>query len=139
MEENKITQILAGLNRLLTEEMSLHTVSYEFDKLVAQDIRPLGLSFEVIPVIVYYLDSELTFALHKKIEAFKTGDLQTALKFRAREKTLLIDKEGTEEAVLRKEPSCFEFTNERITAYLGRSEKDRLLKCLIEGYNLEKK
>lgn len=136
VDKNKQDHIIAELNRLLKEEMSLHTVSYEFDKL-AQDIRRLGMYFKVIPIIEYYLDDELTFARNKKMQAMKVGDLLTACKFWEREKVLLVEKAGTEGSILRSEPSLFDRSENLILAYLAKTDKERLLRNLIEGYSLK--
>lgn len=136
MEEARIATILAGLNNLINDELNLHTLSFEFDKL-AQEIRPLGLFFRIIPTLEFYLDDELTFLHHQEKKLFAEGHLLQAIETRKRKRELLQLKEGAALKQLHREPSVFTHEQGVITARLSKTiVAERLIINLIDGYNL---
>lgn len=136
MEDARIVKIVAGLNNLINDKMSLHTLSFEFDNL-AQEIRPLGLLFRVIPTLEYYLDDELTFLHHREKKLLAEGKLLLAIEIRKHKQQLLILKNGDALKQLHREPSVFTHEQGVIIARLNKSViAERLLINLIDGYNL---
>lgn len=129
--------IITKLNNLLRESKNLHIISWEFYQLI-EILKSESLSFKIVQTIEYYLDDELTFARNKYLQAFSDGDLETASIFKEREKLLLRQKAGTTASELRVEESLFEIRGSIITAHLGRTVRDRLIKNLINSYELKK-
>jgi hypothetical protein len=134
MNEN-VSALVVRLNSFLSEEVSLHIVSYEFYQL-KQFLKQAKVSFEIFPTFEYYLDDELTFTRNKYQQALSEGDFEVAAQFRKKEKYLLKSKAGTAAVTLQAQPSRFEISNAVITAHLGKSKRDRLLKNLIHSYEL---
>lgn len=136
MEDAKIIKIIAGLNNLINDEINLHTLSFEFDKL-AQEIRPLGLFFRVIPTLEFYLDDELTFLHYQEKKLLTEGNLLLAIETRERKLQLLRLKNGDALKQLHREPSVFTCEQGVITARLNKGViAERLLINLIDGYHL---
>lgn len=136
MSSDKILTVVSGLNCLLSKEMSLHEVSFEFDKL-AQEIRSLGLLFRVIPTLEYYLDDELTFLHHREKKLLAEGKLLLAIETRERKRQMLKLKDKDALKRLHREPSIFTYEQGAIIARLNKTVvAERLLINLIDGYNL---
>lgn len=132
MESSKIDTIIQQLNNLLSENHSLHSISYQFDK-VAEIIRELDLKIIIIESRQYYLNAELDLLHQKQNNATDFGE---ALYYYKKEKEILERKQRQEDAVLRSEPSFFVWRNNCLIGYLGSKKNERLIQLLIEGYNL---
>ena len=137
MNQDRPADIIIKLNGILTEEMSLHAISFKFDQL-AQEIKTLDLSFRVVPTIEFYQnDEELTFLHNQEKKLMAQGNLTLAIEAREKKRQLLKLKEGSESAKLNSEPSIFKFESGIIVARLNKTIlAQRLLVNLIDGYNL---
>lgn len=136
MDHDKQDDIIIKLNQLLRQEINLHAISFEFDKL-AQEIRILGLSFRIVPTLEYYLDEELTFLHHREKKLVVEGNLPLAIETKEKKLQLLKLKEQLESTTLNSEQSVFKYESGIIIAHLNKAFiAQRLLANLIDGYNL---
>lgn len=129
-----VLQIIDNLNNLLDDTLSPHAVSFEFDK-QAQKIRELKIKIKVTFTKSFYLDEELDNIHQKKID--KNTPFDVAASLRKQELELLKQKSNEPTAILKTEPSIFEYDQPHIVAYLNSSKRNqRLLAQLVNDYQI---
>jgi hypothetical protein len=130
-----ISRILNDLTKLLADDLSPHSISYQFEK-VAAFLSNENLHIEMIDCKEYYEDGDLSFILLMKNEALANAQFELASKFRFLEKELQEEKGDNEYTKLKTEPFFFEYRGNRIIFHFSkRKENQRLIANLIERYN----
>lgn len=131
-----ISGILNDLTKLLADDISPHSISYQFTKisaLLSKENLPIG----KIDCKEYYDDGDLSLILLMKNEALLNSHFEQATKFRFIEKELLVEKGNNLYTELKTEPYFFEYRDNGIIFHCNnRKENQRLIANLIEGYNL---
>ena len=128
----EINKIIDKLNSFLDEKISPHTISFEFDKL-SEILRKFKLNIQVNSTKSYYLDEELNSIIEKKFAS--TTPIEEALVLRQQELQMLKEKVNDQTAILKTEPSNFEYQEPFIVAYLNNSNpNEKLLTQLISDY-----
>lgn len=136
MVTEMISKILNDLTQLLPDDLSLHSISYQFEK-IADLLSKENLRIKKIDCKEYYEDGDLSLILLMKNEALANAQFEQASKFRFIEKELLVEKGNNEFTELKIEPFFFEYSNNCVIFHFNkRKENQRLIANLIEGYNL---
>lgn len=131
-----ISTILVDLTRLLDDNLTPHSISYQFENTAALLFRE-NLYIEKTDCKEYYEDGDLSLILSMKNEALENAQFELASKFHLLEKELLQEKGKTQFTELKTEPYHFEYkANRVIFHYNKKKENQRLIANLIEGYNL---
>jgi len=131
-----ISIILKELTNLLTDDLSPHSISHQFEKMAALLTRE-NLHIEKTDCKEYYEDGDLSLILLMKNEALANAQFELASKFRFIENELLEEKGDNEFTQLKTEPFFFEYRSNRIIFHFNkRKENQRLIANLIEGHNL---
>jgi hypothetical protein len=136
MAPEKITKILNDLTKLLADDPSPHSISYQFDRMAAL-LSKENLRIEKIDCKEYYEDGDLSLILLMKNEALANAQFELASKFHFLETELLEEKGDNEFTQLKTEPFFFEYRSSRIIFHFNkREENQRLIANLIERHNL---
>lgn len=131
-----ISRILNDLTKLLADDISPHSISYQFTKISAL-LSKENLPIEKIDCKEYYDDGDLSLVLLMKNEALLNSQFELASKFRFIENELLAVKGNNLYTQLKTEPYFFEYRGNCIIFHFNkRKENQRLIANLIEGYNL---
>ena len=135
MKTETISQLLNSLTQLLADDLSPHSISYQFEKIVLF-LRKENIRVENIDCKEYYEDGDLSLILLMKNEALANAQFEQASKFRFIESELLAEKGDNEFTQLKTGPSFFEKGNNCIFFHFNkRKQNERLIANLIEGYN----
>lgn len=131
-----ISKILNDLTQLLADDLSPHSISYQFEKIAAV-LSKEKIRIERIDCKEYYQDGDLSLILLMKNQALANAQFEQASKFRFIEMELLIEKGDNEFTQLKTEPFYFEYRGTCIIFHFNkRKVNQRLIANLIEGFNL---